>query len=123
MRIGELIAARRKEKGWSLRKLEVLSGVSNAVISQIETGHVKDPGFTTAVKLCDALHINPIHAFGAGRDPIVARDVLKVATKAVKPDVPAYADPNFKYDEATGSYRRIADASSPHPSQLSGGEK
>jgi hypothetical protein len=46
MTLGELIAARRKERGWSLRKLEVLSKVSNALISQIETGHVKDPGFT-----------------------------------------------------------------------------
>ena len=81
MTLGELIAARRKERGWSLRKLEVLSKVSNALISQIETGHVKDPGFTTAVKLCDALRINPIHAFGAGRDPIHPRDILRVSTK------------------------------------------
>ena len=81
MTLGELIAARRKERKWSLRKLEVLSGISNAVISQIETGHVKDPGFTTAVKLCDALPINQIHAFGAGRAPIHPRDILKVATQ------------------------------------------
>jgi transcriptional regulator with XRE-family HTH domain len=83
MRIGELIAARRKEKGWSLRKLEALTGISNAVISQIETGHVKDPGFSTAVKLADALRIAPERAFGAGRDPITARDVLKIATKRI----------------------------------------
>lgn len=81
MTLGELIAARRKERKWSLRRLEAMSGISNALISQIETGHVKDPGFTTAVKLCDALHINPIHAFGAGREPIHPRDVLRVATK------------------------------------------
>ena len=78
MTLGELIAAQRKERGWSLRKLEVLSGVSNALISQIETGHVKDPGFRTAVKLCDALRIDPVRAFGAVRDPIVARDILRV---------------------------------------------
>lgn len=81
MTFGELIAARRKERGWSLRKLEVLSGISNAVISQIETGHVKDPGFRTAVKLADALRIDPERAFGSGRDPIHPRDVLRVATK------------------------------------------
>lgn len=78
MTLGELLAARRKEKGWSLRKLEALSGVSNALISQIETGYVKDPGFRTAVKLCDALGIMADRAFGAGRDPIHARDILRV---------------------------------------------
>jgi transcriptional regulator with XRE-family HTH domain len=78
MTLGELIAARRKERGWSLRKLEALSGISNALISQIETGHVKDPGFTTTVKICEALHISPIHAFGAGRAPIHPRDILRV---------------------------------------------
>jgi transcriptional regulator with XRE-family HTH domain len=76
--LGELIAARRKERGWSLRKLEGLSGISNALISQIETGHVKDPGFRTAVKLCDALGIMADQAFSVGRDPLVARDILRV---------------------------------------------
>lgn len=81
MTLGELIAARRKEKGWSIRKLEALSGISNALISQIETGHVKDPGFRTAVKLCDALGILATRAFTAGRDPLQPRDMLRVATK------------------------------------------
>jgi len=81
MTLGELIAAHRKEKGWSIRKLEALSGISNALISQIETGHVKDPGFRTAVKICDALGIKSDRAFSAGRDPIHPRDVLRVATK------------------------------------------
>jgi transcriptional regulator with XRE-family HTH domain len=80
MTLGELIAARRKERKWTLRKLEVLSGISNALISQIETGHVKDPGFRTAVKLCDALGIMADRAFGAGRDPINPRDILRVGS-------------------------------------------
>lgn len=78
MTLGEILAARRKEKKWSLRKLEALTGVSNAVISQIETGYVKDPGFRTAVKLCDALGITADRAFSAGRDPIRPRDILRV---------------------------------------------
>ena len=81
MTLGELIAARRKEKGWTLRKLEVLSGVSHPLISQIETGHVTNPGFTTSVKLCDALGISPDRAFIAGRDPINPRDILRVSSK------------------------------------------
>lgn len=41
MTFGELIRSKRWHKRWSIRKLEALSGVSNAVISQIENGHVK----------------------------------------------------------------------------------
>ncbi len=58
MRLGELIAIGRECKGWSLRDLERESGVSNALISQIETGKVKDPGFTTVVRICEALGLS-----------------------------------------------------------------
>lgn len=57
MKIGELIAIARECKGWTLRDLERETGVSNAVISQIENGHVKDPGFSTVVKLCRSLGV------------------------------------------------------------------
>lgn len=53
--LGELIAVARECKGWSLRDLERQSGVSNALISQIETGDVKDSGFSVIIRLCDAL--------------------------------------------------------------------
>ena len=55
MRLGELIAIARECKGWTLRDLEKASGVSNALISQIERGHVKDPGLSTCVRIADAL--------------------------------------------------------------------
>src|ERR1700761_6503953 len=58
MKLGELIAIGRECKGWSLRDLERETGVSNALISQIETGKVKDPGFSTVVRLIEALGIN-----------------------------------------------------------------
>jgi transcriptional regulator with XRE-family HTH domain len=58
MRLGELIAIGRECKGWTLRDLERETGISNALISQIETGKVKDPGFTTAVRLIEALGIS-----------------------------------------------------------------
>lgn len=57
MSLGELIGIARECKGWTLRELERASGVSNALISQIETGKVRDPGFTTVVRLVDALGI------------------------------------------------------------------
>ena len=57
MRLGELIGVAREVKGWTLRDLEKASGVSNPLISQIETGKVKDPGFSTVIRLVDALGI------------------------------------------------------------------
>ena len=58
MTLGEYIATARECKGWSQRHLEKVSGVSNPLISQIETGKVKDPGFATVVMLVDALGIS-----------------------------------------------------------------
>jgi len=58
MRLGELIAVARECKGWTLRHLEKQSGVSNALISQIETGKVRDPGFSVVVRLMDALDVD-----------------------------------------------------------------
>lgn len=58
MRLGELIAIARECKGWTLRDLERESGASNALISQIETGKIKDPGFSTVVRICEALGVS-----------------------------------------------------------------
>lgn len=55
MRLGELLAVAREVKGMTLRDLEKTSGVSNAMISQIETGKVKNPSFATVVELADCL--------------------------------------------------------------------
>lgn len=58
MKLGELIAIARECKGWTLRDLERETGISNALISQIETGKIKDPGFSTVVRLVEALGIS-----------------------------------------------------------------
>jgi transcriptional regulator with XRE-family HTH domain len=58
MRLGELIAVAREVRGWSQRDLERETGVSNALICQIETGKIKDPGFSTVVRLVKALGIS-----------------------------------------------------------------
>lgn len=67
MRLGELIAIGRECKGWTLRDLEKATGVSNALISQIETGKVKDPGFATVVRLVEALGISIERAAATAR--------------------------------------------------------
>lgn len=58
MKLGELIAIARECKGWTLRDLEKATGISNALLSQIETGKVKSPGFQSIVLISDALGIS-----------------------------------------------------------------
>lgn len=57
MRVGELLQLARQINGMSIRALEKETGISNALISQIETGHVKEPSFTNVVRLCEALNL------------------------------------------------------------------
>lgn len=75
MRLGELIAIARECKGWTLRDLEKKTGISNALISQIETGKVKDPGFSIVVRLTDALGVSLERA---AKTVMTAREMLKV---------------------------------------------
>lgn len=56
MRTGELLAICRELTGFSLRTVEDLTGISNATLSQIETGRHKI-SFKNAVKLCDLYHL------------------------------------------------------------------
>lgn len=57
MQIGEILKLAREIKGMSVRDLERETGISNALISQIETGHVKSPSFVNVVRLCEALNL------------------------------------------------------------------
>jgi transcriptional regulator with XRE-family HTH domain len=41
----------RKSKGLTLRKVEEITGISNAYLSQLETGKIKQPSYTTVVTL------------------------------------------------------------------------
>jgi transcriptional regulator with XRE-family HTH domain len=82
--LSELIGIARECKGWTLRDLEKASGVSNPLISQIETGKVRDPGFTTVIRLCDALGITLDRAATAERSKL---DVLR-KTGVWKPEEP-----------------------------------
>ena len=55
MQVGEMIAVARECKGWSLRDLESHTGISNGLLSQIETGHVREPSWRNMVKIAKAL--------------------------------------------------------------------
>lgn len=67
MRLGKMIGASRRSKGWTLRDLEKASGVANTLISRIETGKVIDTGFSNVVRLVDALGISLDRAATAER--------------------------------------------------------
>lgn len=57
MKLYEIIGAARAAKNLTLREVEEKSGVSNAMISQIETGQIKNPGFRMVVRIAKALKI------------------------------------------------------------------
>lgn len=76
--LGELIGIARECKGWSLRELEKRSGVSNPLISQIETGKIKDPGFETVVRLIDALGVTLDRAAEGTRNKVASEFALSV---------------------------------------------
>lgn len=55
MRVGELIGIARELKGMTLRDLEQATGISNALLCQIESGKVKSPSWKNVVKIAKAL--------------------------------------------------------------------
>jgi transcriptional regulator with XRE-family HTH domain len=58
MKLHEAIAYARECKGLTLRQLEKQTGLSNAHLSQIETGHIREPSFRNVVKICKALGLS-----------------------------------------------------------------
>lgn len=59
MGLGDQLRFAREGKGLSLRETEERTGISNAVISQYETGKVKQPSFQAIMKLCEVYGISP----------------------------------------------------------------
>lgn len=57
MNLGEYIAAKRKEKGWSQRDLAAASKVSNAEISRLESGKRKEPSPSVLKEIAKALGV------------------------------------------------------------------
>ncbi|MBN1618754.1 helix-turn-helix transcriptional regulator [Candidatus Dojkabacteria bacterium] len=53
-RFGDYLKAIRKEKGYTLRRAEELSGISNAYLSQLENGKIKNPSLSVIHKLSKA---------------------------------------------------------------------
>jgi transcriptional regulator with XRE-family HTH domain len=56
--IGHQLAALRRRASLSQSALAVASGVNQGVISRIERGDIKEPRFTTMVKLSEAMGVS-----------------------------------------------------------------
>jgi transcriptional regulator with XRE-family HTH domain len=58
LRFGEAVRIAREARGLTLRELSQLTGVSNPLISQIETGKVADTGLSVAVRIARELRLS-----------------------------------------------------------------
>lgn len=74
--LGTKLRAAREARGLVLRRIEIITGVSNVTVSQIETGHIANPGFFTVARL----------AFLYGIDlEVLAREALAEEAPKVVP--------------------------------------
>ena len=58
MKLHEAIIYAREVAGKSLRDLEKDTGISSSLLSQIETGRVKEPSFRKIAKIAKVLNIS-----------------------------------------------------------------
>ncbi len=58
MKLHEVLSLARECKGVSLRELSATTGISNPLLSQMETGKVRKPSFSNVVKLSRALGVS-----------------------------------------------------------------
>jgi HTH-type transcriptional regulator, competence development regulator len=57
MKLHTLLTDARSRAKLTLRALEAKTGISNAVLSQTETGHIVEPSFRNVIKIARALDI------------------------------------------------------------------
>lgn len=67
--LGERLRKAREERGWSIRKLEAKSGVSNSAINLIESGRRPNPRLSTVQRLAAALDVSVAYLSGQTDDP------------------------------------------------------
>lgn len=74
--VGHKVRSMRKEKGLTLAQLSEVTGLSQAIVSQIERG-LANPSFTTLAQLAHGLGV-PVGKFFLGQDetrsPVVRKD-------------------------------------------------
>lgn len=58
MKISEAFKLARECQKISLRELERKTGISNALLSQIETGHIKNPSYLKVKRIAKVLNVD-----------------------------------------------------------------
>jgi len=58
LHIGDMFRLHRQNQRLTIRNVEDATGISNAYVSQIETGKVKSPSFDVVIKLADLYGIS-----------------------------------------------------------------
>lgn len=56
-KIGDVLKFARESKGYTLRKVETETGISNAYLSQLENGKITKPSLSVVLKLCSCYEI------------------------------------------------------------------
>jgi len=83
VQVGEKIKRLREDSGVSLKELEARTGLSSAVLSQIEN-HLVSPPLGTLIRIAKALHVRPAHFFDEHPDrsfALVRKDDRKTVSR------------------------------------------
>ncbi|WP_248762039.1 helix-turn-helix domain-containing protein [Pseudarthrobacter sp. SSS035] len=80
--VGNKVRTMRKEKGMTLAKLSEITGLSQAIVSQIERG-MANPSFTTLAQLAHGLDI-PVGRFFIGQEQTKSPVVRRSARRSLK---------------------------------------
>jgi len=77
--LGEAIARLRRERRWSQRELARRAHVSAALVAQIESGEITNPGIITLANILHALGVNLVfaeHILGRRRPNSIQDEIL-----------------------------------------------
>jgi len=83
VQVGEKIKRLREDSAVSLKELEERTGLSSAVLSQIEN-HLVSPPLGTLIRIAKALHVRPAHFFDEHPDrsfTLVRKDERKPVSR------------------------------------------
>lgn len=75
--IGQVLAAHRKENGWTLAEVSRRTGVSISALSKIENGQSR-PAYDVLTRLAAGLDVDLVELLGGGRQPRFASAVRAI---------------------------------------------
>ncbi len=73
--LGEVLQAAREAKQLSLRAVEKATGVSNAYLSQVESGKIKQPSPTILHKLSELYEVSYADLLALAGHPVPGEDI------------------------------------------------